>query len=1080
MKRLLFFLVLCSSIAYSQMIQRIEYYIDEDPGYGLGSQVSFVQDVDVTTSFNVKLSDYSDGFHVLYVRAEDNYGVWSLPMVKPFLKERVSLEATPSPIVALEYYIDEDPGFGMGTQVDITSRTDVNTSFAVDLTYIKPGFHILYVRAKNDMGVYSLTYQKPFLVEATSLQDAPPMMAQMEYFIDEDPGFGNGISIPIVGSNDVTTKYSVDLSEVSAGFHVLYVRAKDEHGAWSLSLVKPFLNEKVSLQDPTPQIVQMEYFIDEDPGYGNAMQVPIEQADNIELSFIADAADLADGFHLIHVRMKDEFGNWSLVYKRPFTIQNSIDPETPPLLTTVRWRFLGIDSTIYYGDQSFTPSPDIERDYSMNLEELTLDKMYHLELAAIDEYGVSSMPVYHEFEYGEFPNQPPVLEGLPDIAFHEDSSYSLPLNPFVTDEDHDSTEITFSFAVLRRFDNIADKRAYEKELSEGEKNSVENDSSDSETKKQKNETTEVESIVENDLLIIEIDSVNVAHFRTPYDVIGIYQVEFTATDDSLASDTDTMWVNVTPDRYLQLLSQQGGEEYFANSDQEILWMSRHVDKVLIELSPDGGQNWIPVVERYPGKEQVYPWYVNDAPSENCLIRISNADSTELTDGSPEPFTIIDARKFWTGNVDSLWNNPENWNPPELPHPDNNVIIPETNINPVIQEDGDIVINKVHIESRAWLSIYYGLEEFVVDRNLLINGTFALIDSANAQINVGGDWITDPIIPDVDLGFLPGHSVVSFTDSGSVQGTFFIAWVDTGANVTSSGNIFVLERMSLLGGNLSMNPGDTLIINNDDPGALVGDGKVLRGSVFRRIRQNEDAPYMFESMHTFVQFSGNKRSPNSPAPGTVVITTYPDTLAENFSPYWRVIPSRVDTLNNAVIADSVRKFTIWTIGDGNFGNGTRGVERASLRRVYSGTTGENKRGSDAPFRLSLRYEESEIPIGTEETELKILEWIDPTGVEDDDEYAPEAYSLQQNYPNPFNPETSIEFSLPLSSKVSLIIYNTLGEQVEILMNKELASGLHRVVWDAKRHATGIYFYTISANALDGSKTFRETKKMLLLK
>ena len=98
----------------------------------------------------------------------------------------------------------------------------------------------------------------------------------------------------------------------------------------------------------------------------------------------------------------------------------------------------------------------------------------------------------------------------------------------------------------------------------------------------------------------------------------------------------------------------------------------------------------------------------------------------------------------------------------------------------------------------------------------------------------------------------------------------------------------------------------------------------------------------------------------------------------------------------------------------------------------------------------------------------------TSVNDESGSFPSSYSLNQNYPNPFNPSTIISFSLPEGEKVSLEIYNTLGERVAILVNSTLFAGDHHYQWNATNFTSGIYFYTLQAGS------FSETKKMLLLK
>ncbi len=91
-----------------------------------------------------------------------------------------------------------------------------------------------------------------------------------------------------------------------------------------------------------------------------------------------------------------------------------------------------------------------------------------------------------------------------------------------------------------------------------------------------------------------------------------------------------------------------------------------------------------------------------------------------------------------------------------------------------------------------------------------------------------------------------------------------------------------------------------------------------------------------------------------------------------------------------------------------------------------------------------------------------------------------FSLVKAYPNPFNPVTTIGYMLPKDAEVELTIYNVLGEKVATLVNAVMPSGGYNAVWDASGVTSGMYFYQIKAAALDGSQTFTDMGKMLLLK
>ncbi|MFA6470171.1 MAG: PQQ-binding-like beta-propeller repeat protein [Bacteroidota bacterium] len=83
-------------------------------------------------------------------------------------------------------------------------------------------------------------------------------------------------------------------------------------------------------------------------------------------------------------------------------------------------------------------------------------------------------------------------------------------------------------------------------------------------------------------------------------------------------------------------------------------------------------------------------------------------------------------------------------------------------------------------------------------------------------------------------------------------------------------------------------------------------------------------------------------------------------------------------------------------------------------------------------------------------------------------------LSQNYPNPFNPSTVISYQIPVTSKVTLRIYDLLGREIATLVNEEQLPGWKKVQWNAKDVSSGVYFYKIITDS------FVATKKLLLMK
>jgi hypothetical protein len=99
---------------------------------------------------------------------------------------------------------------------------------------------------------------------------------------------------------------------------------------------------------------------------------------------------------------------------------------------------------------------------------------------------------------------------------------------------------------------------------------------------------------------------------------------------------------------------------------------------------------------------------------------------------------------------------------------------------------------------------------------------------------------------------------------------------------------------------------------------------------------------------------------------------------------------------------------------------------------------------------------------------------PVGISQIGNDVPTKFELKQNYPNPFNPVTNIRFDIAKATDVKLVIYNSLGEEVQVLSEGVKAPGRYELKFDASKLASGVYFYRLFAG------NYIETKKMMVIK
>lgn len=101
-------------------------------------------------------------------------------------------------------------------------------------------------------------------------------------------------------------------------------------------------------------------------------------------------------------------------------------------------------------------------------------------------------------------------------------------------------------------------------------------------------------------------------------------------------------------------------------------------------------------------------------------------------------------------------------------------------------------------------------------------------------------------------------------------------------------------------------------------------------------------------------------------------------------------------------------------------------------------------------------------------------IDYSGIVEVNMTAPSSFMLNQNFPNPFNPATTIRYSVPQASKVTVKVYDMLGKEVASLVNETKQAGNYEVVFNASQLSSGVYFYKMQAGS------FTDTKKLTLIK
>lgn len=381
-------------------LNKIEYFFDSDPGYGQGTLISFPADTLDNRLLVAVPSGLSPGFHRAYFRYQDETGGWSLNQSKGFiLAEQSPLFS--AKVSGLEYYFDSDPGEGSGNWLPVPADTMVSLNLSVTLPGLTPGFHAIYFRAKTELGLWGLPIMKPLLVEKIK-SDSTDRIEIVETFFDSDPGLGLGKTIQVTPAQRLTDTVLVDLSGIENGIHNLGIRVKTSSDSWSFTTHRSFVKQGIQ-NDNQGLISGLEFFVDEDPGFGKGNPVPVSPANKIDKNVILDLSGLQNGFHLLRFRALDNLGNWSLLSSRPLWVERGKGGISE--IELAEWKISKKGAVLTNGVlNSATLSEFAGWVADLPLTNCENDSTYQLELQVMNNAGVKSLAMKRDFSIRQFNN----------------------------------------------------------------------------------------------------------------------------------------------------------------------------------------------------------------------------------------------------------------------------------------------------------------------------------------------------------------------------------------------------------------------------------------------------------------------------------------------------------------------------------------------------------------------------------------------------------------------------------------------------------------------------------------------------
>lgn len=374
----------------------MEYFFDTDPGQGAGIPIPVGSPSDTfDITLNIPVSGLSEGFHNLYVRAKNQANQWSLVDSRMFYLVDPIVQTYR--LVRYEYFFDTDPGTGNAVSLTANpSLTDtLDESYVIPINSLSLGFHNLYVRAIDENGRWSMVESRMFYINSSTIPQIE--ITGLEYFFDQDPGQGLGTAIPVPSTADTQdVNIVVPINGLSLGFHNLYVRARNEDGNWSMVDSRMFYINSATIANNN--LVQFEYFFDQDPGFGAGIAIPLPgNNDSAQVAINIPINTLGLGFHNLYVRAKNADNNWSHVDSRMFYITDS-NLITNPQMVALEY-YIDTDPGFGLGtDIPISQTANVNQNVVIALPNGLAGGFHHLYVRALDQNGKWSLVERRVFE----------------------------------------------------------------------------------------------------------------------------------------------------------------------------------------------------------------------------------------------------------------------------------------------------------------------------------------------------------------------------------------------------------------------------------------------------------------------------------------------------------------------------------------------------------------------------------------------------------------------------------------------------------------------------------------------------------